>query len=150
MVPAAALVGARADAWGRKPLLLAAFVALALRGTLYTLSDDRSWLVGVQLLDGVGAGLVGALFPVVVADLTRGSGRFAAAQGAVGAAHGVGAMASMALGGALAAWGGYDVAFLALAAVAAMGAVLVWLAMPETRGAPAMAAAGGAGAGPAA
>ena len=44
MVPVAALVGARADAWGRRPLLLAAFVALALRGTLYTLSDDRAWL----------------------------------------------------------------------------------------------------------
>jgi MFS family permease len=80
MVPVAALVGARADVWGRKPLLLAAFVALVLRGTLYTLSDDRTWLIGVQLLDGVGAGLTGALFPIMVADLTRGSGHFAAAQ----------------------------------------------------------------------
>jgi hypothetical protein len=119
MVPVAALVGARADAWGRKPLLLAAFVALALRGALYTLSDSTAWLIGVQLLDGVGAGLMGALFPIVVADLTRGSGHFAAAQGAVGAAHGTGAMMSMALGGLLAAWGGYDTAFLVLAAVAA-------------------------------
>ena len=144
MVPVAALVGVRVDAWGRKPLLLAAFVALALRGTLYTLCDDRSWLVGVQLLDGVGAGLMGALFPIVVADLTRGSGHFAAAQGAVGAVHGTGAMMSMALGGLLAAWGGYDTAFLVLAALAALGAVLFWLAMPETRGAPAMATAGGA------
>ena len=59
MVPVAALVGARADAWGRKPLLLAAFVALALRGVLYTLSDNTAWLIGVQLLDGVGAGLMG-------------------------------------------------------------------------------------------
>ena len=144
MVPVAALVGARADAWGRKPLLLAAFVALALRGALYTLSDSTAWLIGVQLLDGVGAGLMGALFPIVVADLTRGSGHFAAAQGAVGAVHGTGAMMSMALGGLLAAWGGYDTAFLVLAAVAALGAVLFWLAMPETRGAPAMATAGGA------
>ena len=142
MVPMAALVGARADAWGRKPLLLAAFVALALRATLYTLSDEPAWLIGVQLLDGVGAGLIGALFPIVVADLTRGSGHFAAAQGVVGTAHGAGAMASMALGGALAAWGGYDAAFLALAAVAALGAVLFWMAMPETRGAPAAAPAG--------
>ncbi len=144
MVPVAALVGARADAWGRKPLLLAAFVALALRGSLYTLSDSTAWLIGVQLLDGVGAGLMGALFPIVVADLTRGSGHFAAAQGAVGAVHGTGAMASMALGGVLAAWGGYDTAFLVLAALAALGAVLFWLAMPETRGAPAVATAGGA------
>jgi MFS family permease len=142
MVPVAALVGARADAWGRKPLLLAAFVALALRGALYTLSDEPAWLIGVQLLDGVGAGLMGALFPIVVADLTRGSGHFAAAQGAVGTAHQIGAMASMALGGLLAAWGGYGAAFPALAAVAALGAVLLWLAMPETRGAPAVAVPG--------
>jgi predicted MFS family arabinose efflux permease len=85
---------------------------------------------------------VGALFPIVVADLTRGSGHFAAAQGVVGTAHQTGAMASMALGGALAAWGGYDTAFVALAAVAALGAVLFWLAMPETRGAPAVAVSG--------
>src|SRR4028119_1904941 len=68
MVPAASLVSLRADAWGRKPLFLAAFVALALRGTLYTFSDERAWLLGVQLLDGVGAGLIGALFPIMVAD----------------------------------------------------------------------------------
>ena len=123
---------------------MAACVALALRGTLFTLSDDPAWLLGVQLLDGVGAGLVGALFPIVVADLTRGSGHFAAAQGVVGTVHGIGAMASMALGGLLVVWAGYDAAFLALAAIAALGAALFWLAMPETRGAPAMAVPGGA------
>jgi MFS family permease len=144
MVPVAALVGARADAWGRKPLLMAAFLALMLRGTLYTLSDNPAWLLGVQLLDGVGAGLVGALFPIVIADLTRGGGHFAGAQGVVGTVHGIGSMASMALGGLLVVWAGYDAAFLALAAIAALGAALFWLAMPETRGAPVMAVAGAA------
>jgi MFS family permease len=143
MVPVAALVAARVDAWGRKPLLLAAFVALAMRGALYTLSDDRAWLIGVQLLDGVGAGLTGALVPIMVADLTRGSGHFAAAQGVVGTVHGIGAMSSMALGGVLAVWAGYNAAFLLLAVIAALGGVLVWLAMPETRGAAAMTIAGG-------
>ena len=143
MVPVAALVGARADAWGRKPLFLAAFVALALRGTLYTLSDAPAWLIGVQLLDGVGAGLIGALFPIVIADLTRGSGHFAGAQGVVGTVHGVGGMTSMALGGALAAYAGYNTAFVVLAAIAVLGGVLFWLAMPETRGAPAVATADG-------
>ena len=38
----AALAGAKADTWGRKPLFLAAFVALALRGVLYTLSDNTA------------------------------------------------------------------------------------------------------------
>ncbi|SDE52698.1 MFS transporter [Belnapia rosea] len=138
MVPVAALVAARVDAWGRKPLLLAAFIALVLRGTLFTLSDERAWLIGVQLLDGVGAGLIGALFPIVVADLTRGSGHFAAAQGVVGTLHGIGSMMSMVLGGGLVVWAGYDTAFLVLASIAALGGILVWSAMPETRGAPAM------------
>lgn len=143
MVPVAALAGARADAWGRKPLLLAAFVALAVRGALYTLSDNTAWLIAVQLLDGVGAGLIGALFPVVVADLTRGSGHFAAAQGVVGTVHGIGGVASMALAGVLVVWAGYNVAFLTLATVAALGAVLFWLFMPETRADSTIAPAGG-------
>ena len=76
MVPMAMLVGAKADSWGRKPLFLAGFAILPIRGALYTLSNDPYWLLGVQLLDGVGAGIFGALFPLVVADLTRGTGRF--------------------------------------------------------------------------
>src|SRR4051812_39553873 len=137
MVPTAALAGARADAWGRRPLLLAAFLALALRGALYTVWDHPAWLIGVQLLDGLGAGLIGALFPVVVADLTRGSGHFAAAQGAVGTLHAVGGIVSGALAGYIVVFAGYNAAFLTLAMIAALGAVVFWLAMPETRDAPA-------------
>ena len=37
MVPMAMLVGRKADAWGRKPLFLAAFLILPIRGALYTL-----------------------------------------------------------------------------------------------------------------
>ncbi|WP_338665581.1 MFS transporter [Pararoseomonas sp. SCSIO 73927] len=134
MVPVAALAGARADAWGRRPLLLAAFAALALRGALFTLSDNTAWLIAVQLLDGVGAGLIGALFPVVVADLTRGSGHFAAAQGVVGTVHGVGGVLSAGIAGAMVVQVGYNATFLALAGVAALGGALFWLIMPETRG----------------
>ena len=68
---------------------------------LYTLSDDRPWLVAVQLLDGVGAGIYGALFPVIVADLMRGTGRFAAAQGAIMTAQGIGAALSTTLAGVI-------------------------------------------------
>jgi len=135
MVGTAALAGARADAWGRRPFFLAAYAALALRGALYTLSADPAWTVAVQLLDGVGVGVFGALFPVVVADLTRGEGRFNAAQGAVGAAHGVGGLASGPLSAACVVRAGYDAAFAALAAVAALGGAAFALAMPETRGA---------------
>ena len=136
MVPTAALAGARADAWGRRPLLLAAFAALALRGVLYAASDHPAWLIGVQLLDGVGAGLIGALFPIVVADLARGTGHFGAAQGIVGAAHALGGIASGTLAGLIVVRAGYNTAFLTLAAIAVVGGALFWLAMPETRDTP--------------
>ena len=133
MVPVAMFVGAKADAIGRKPIFLAAFGVLALRGVLYTFSDNPFWLVGVQLLDGVGAGVYGALFPVVVADLTRGGGRFNAAQGAVATAQGLGASFSATFAGLIIVSAGYSAAFLALAATAALGFVLYLTLMPETR-----------------
>jgi MFS family permease len=133
MVPTAILAGARADQWGRKPLFAAAFLALALRGALYNASDEPAWLIGVQLLDGLGAGLTGALFPVIVADLTRGSGHFALAQAGVGTLQGIGGTASATLAGVLAVRAGYSAAFLTLAFIALLGGVLFLLLMPETR-----------------
>ncbi|MBY6261368.1 MFS transporter [Azospirillum sp. 412522] len=135
MVPMAMLVGARADRWGRKPLLLAAFLVLPLRGLLYTLSDNSAWLVGVQLLDGVGAGLFGALFPLVVADLTEGTGRFNVSQGAIATLQGLGASLSTAAAGQMVVREGYSAAFLMLAAAAGVALVLAALLLPETRGA---------------
>ena len=85
------LVGGKADIWGRKPLFLAGFAILPLRAVLYTLSDDSAWLIGVQLLDGVGAGIFGALAPLVVADIMRGTGRYNLALGAIATAQGIGA-----------------------------------------------------------
>jgi MFS family permease len=133
MVPMAMLVGAKADAWGRKPLFLAGFAILPIRGVLYTLSDNSAWLVAVQLLDGVGAGVFGAIFPVIVADLMRGTGRFNAAQGAILTAQGVGAALSTTLAGFVVVRAGYSAAFLVLAAVAAAGLLVFWLAMPESQ-----------------
>jgi MFS family permease len=124
MIPMATLVGRKADSWGRKPLVLAAFAILPLRASLYTFSDDRFWLVGVQLLGGVGAGLYSVLFVLVVADLTRGSGHFNLAQGAVNTAHGLGAALSAALAGFIVVRAGYSVAFLTLGAIAAGGFLL--------------------------
>jgi predicted MFS family arabinose efflux permease len=132
MVPMAVLVGRKADTWGRKPLFLAAFLILPIRGALYTLSDNPYWLVGVQLLDGVGAGLYGALFPIIVADLMQGTGRFNLAQGAVITAQETGASFSMGVAGFIVVNSGYSAAFLTLAAIAAAGLALFWFAMPET------------------
>ncbi len=137
MVPVAIVVGRNADRWGTKPLFLVAFAFLAARGALYTVSDDPWWLVGVQALDGVGAGIFGALFPVVIADLTRGTGRFNVSQGAVASAQGLGAALSATLAGAIIVWAGYTTSFLTLAAIAGAGLALYFVAMPETKDAEA-------------
>jgi MFS family permease len=132
MVPMAMLVGAKADTWGHKRFFLAALLVLPIRGALYTLSDDKAWLVGVQLLDGAGAGIFGAIFPVIVADLMRSTGRFNVAQGAVITAQSLGAARSTAFAGLVVVKAGYSAAFLVLGGIAALGFAVCWLALPET------------------
>ena len=132
MVPVAYLAGAKADSCGRKPIFLIAFAVLTARGILYTLSDNPGWLIGVQLLDGVGAGIFGALFPLVIQDLTHGTGRFNVSLGAVTAAWGVGASLSNFVAGEIVLTVGYDAAFLSLGAIAGAGLLLYLIAMPET------------------
>lgn len=133
MVPVAMLTGAKADSWGRKPLFLAGFAILAVRGLLYPLSDSMGWLVAVQLLDGFGAGIYGALFPIIVNDLTYGTGRFNLSQGAIATAQGIGAALSTTLAGLIVVSVGYSAAFLTLGALALAGLLLYALAMRETR-----------------
>ena len=132
MVPVAMLVGRKADTWGRKPIFTAALAVLALRGALYPLSDNPYWLLSVQLLDGIGAGIFGALFSLVVADLTRGTGHFNVSQGAIATATGLGAALSTGVAGFIVVRAGYSAAFLFLAGVAGAGLVLFTIMMPET------------------
>jgi MFS family permease len=132
MVPMAALVGRRADRWGHKRFFLTALLILPVRGILYTFSDNPAWLVGVQLLDGIGAGIFGAIFPVIVADLMRNTGRFNIAQGIVITAQSIGAALSTTLAGIVVVHAGYSAAFLTLGAIAAGGFVICLLALPET------------------
>ncbi|WP_085808371.1 MFS transporter [Sphingomonas sp. TZW2008] len=132
MVPVAIVVGRNADRLGHKPILLAGFAVLAARGVLYTLSDAPVWLLTIQLLDGIGAGIFGALFPVVVAAIMRGTGRFNAAQGIAATIQGLGGALSTTLAGAIIVWGGYTPAFLVLAGIAGAGLLLYAVAMPET------------------
>ena len=135
MVPVAIFVGHTADRFGRKPIFLVGLAVLALRGFLYPVSDNMVWLVGVQLLDGVGAGIFGALFPLVVADLMQGTGRFNVAQGAVATAQSIGAALSTAVAGIIVTKAGYSAAFVFLGCVAAFAlAAAAWF-LPETRSA---------------
>ena len=121
-----------ADTWGRKPLFLAGFAVLPLRAVLYTLSDNSFWLIGVQLLDGVGAGIFGALTPLVIADIMRGTGRYNLAQGAIATVQGIGASLSGLAAGVIVDHFGYAAAFLAAGSAALLALVVFALLMPET------------------
>jgi MFS family permease len=132
MLPIALLVGRTADKWGRKPLFLAGFAILPIRAVLYTLSDDSVWLIGVQLLDGVGAGIFGALTPLVIADIMRGTGRYNLAQGAIATVQGIGASLSGLAAGVMVDHFGYSAAFLAAGAAAVLALAVFALQMPET------------------
>ena len=129
----ALLVGALADRWGRKPLLLVGFAALPTRLLLYALTDHPGWIVAGQLLDGLSLGTLDALLALVLADLMRGTGRYNAARGVVGCIQGIGGSASNMVAGLLVVSAGYAPAFAALAGIAAAALLLVLLALPETR-----------------
>ena len=126
-------VGRLAQRWGRRPLLLAGFAALTMRGVLFATVTDPHLLVAVQLFDGVTAAVFGVMIPLIVADVAFGSGHFNFAQGVVGTAAGIGASVSTALAGYVADHFGGRIAFFGLAAIAAAGLALLWALMPETR-----------------
>jgi len=113
-------------------LFLAGFAILPIRAVLYTFSDNSFWLIGVQVLDGVGAGIFGALTPLVIADIMRGTGRYNLAQGAIATMVGIGASLSGIAAGEIVDHFGYSAAFLTLGAAALLAAFVFGVAMPET------------------
>lgn len=132
MVPMGLIVGRRAERWGRKPLLVIGFAALPARAMLYLVWRDPYWLIAVQCLDGVGAGLLSAVKPLVIADITRGTGRYNAAHGLIGTVQGAGASLSFVIAGTLVQQVGFDAAYLACAAVAAVALGVLVVLLPET------------------
>jgi len=135
VVAIAPWIGVRAQSWGRRPLLLLTFVALSARGAIFAATSDPYLLVAAQLLDGISAASLGVLVPLIIADVTRGSGHFNFAQGLIGAAVGIGASFSTTLAGFIADTSGAPITFLLLSCVGVMGLVFVFAVVPETRGA---------------
>ena len=126
-------VGRQAERWGRRPLLIAGFAALPLRGLLFATVSDPYLLVAVQLLDGLTGAVLAVMVPLTVADLTRGTGRFNLTQGLVGTMTGLGASFSPSFAGYVSDTFGSSYAFFGLATIAVLGLVVVTLLMPETR-----------------
>jgi predicted MFS family arabinose efflux permease len=135
-------IGRSAQRIGRRPLLLLGFAAVAMRGILFAVITNPFVLVVVQVFDGITAAVFTVLTPFIIADITRGTGRFNVSLGIVGTAIGVGASLSTTAAGYVSDRFGSPAAFLTLAAVAAAGVALVWTVMPETRPRPAGAPSG--------
>jgi MFS family permease len=126
-------VGAKAQEWGRRPLLMIGFGALAIRGLLFANVHDPYVLVAVQVFDGITASVFAVMVPLIVADVAFGTGHFNLAQGIVGTATGIGASLSTVLAGYVTDLFGSGAAFLGLAAIAWLGFAVIAFLMPETR-----------------
>ena len=131
-IPVALLVGWKANSWGRKTLLLIGFGALPICGALLAVSDNEVWLVSLQVLDGVAAGTLDALIPLVLADVMLGTGRYNAARGVLGTVQGIAGSLSNAAAGFLVVSTGYNATFLALSTVGVVAWLVLLTAMPET------------------
>jgi MFS family permease len=134
MVGVAWCVGqASARGVGRKPIFLVALAVLPVRGVLFSFTSSPYAVVGIQLLDGVAAGIFGVVSVLIASDLMRGTGRFNLAQGLTALAVGIGATLSNATAGYVVQWFGYPSGFLYLATIACCALVFFTLRMPETR-----------------
>jgi MFS family permease len=128
-------VGLGAKTWGRRPLLLIGLCALPIRAACFAFIRDPVFLIAVQLLDGISAAAIGVLTPLIIADITKGSGRFNLAQGIVGTFSGIGAALSTTLSGYIAQNFGNAAGFYAITGVALAAVAVCWAFMPETRAA---------------
>jgi MFS family permease len=130
---AAPWAGRQAQTWGRRPLLLIGLGALTIRALLFAVTGNPVLLACIQLLDGVSGATLGVLTALIVADVTKGTGRFNLAQGFVGTLAGIGAALSTTFSGIVVGHFGGAMGFLSIAGVALSAVIIVWLWMPETK-----------------
>jgi predicted MFS family arabinose efflux permease len=118
--------------YGRKTIFLVALVTLPIRALLFSFTTNPFGVVGIQLLDGLAAGIFGVIAILIASDLMRGTGRFNLAQGLVALSVGIGAGLSNLTSGFVVQWYGYPAGFLYLAAIALMALLFFAMFMPET------------------
>ena len=97
-------------------LLWCALLALPLRGCIAGFWHSPWSIIPVQMLDGVGAGILGVVTPGLAARLLNGTGHVNLGLGVIMTLQGIGASCSASYGGLVAHLLGYGPAFLALAA----------------------------------
>ena len=139
---------------GRKGVVLVGLTSLSLRCfVLAALLSTEDWFVdyfsgrqfqaegtvvlkclilATQLLDSVGAGIMGIMQILVTSDISGGSGRFSFIFGAITSSMCLGCTVSGYLGQAIAQDYGYEWAFTALGLISLVPVLLFSTCMPET------------------
>lgn len=126
MVPASLAAMRIAEVRGYWPAVLIAFTALPARALIAS-HVIASWgVIPVEVLDGVGAGILSVAVPGLVARILNGTGHINVGQGAVMAAQGLGGALSPALGGFAAQTFGFATAFAMLGGLSS-GSLIIWL-----------------------
>lgn len=118
---------------GRKKIMMIAFLLLPVRALLFAFIDHPIVLTCFQLLDGIGAGIFGVVSILMMADLSKGTGRFNLLQGLVYSAIGLAAALSSILAGVIVQHYGYTTGFISLAVIAIVAIFFFLISVPETK-----------------
>ncbi|MCJ8151209.1 MFS transporter [Shinella sedimenti] len=110
--------------FGLASVFLLALAALPIRGALAGTFSSFSWIYPVQILDGVGAGLLGIATPIAAERILSGTGRFNVGLAAVMTVQGIGASLSNVVAGWLTDIGGYGLAYWVHGAVSILAFVV--------------------------
>jgi MFS family permease len=129
-------IGAWAERYGRRPILIAGFATNALRALGFAAIANPYALVAVQTLEGSSGSVLGVMTPLVAADLTRGTRRYTLCLSLLGLAGTLGSALSTVFAGLIADRYGHPAAFLALALAGGAATLLLVAAMPETHPEP--------------
>jgi predicted MFS family arabinose efflux permease len=125
MIPASLAAMRIAQSRGYWLAILIAFVAMPVRA-LIAAGLITSWgIIPVQILDGVGAGMLSVAVPGMVARILDGTGHINVGQGAIMAAQGLGGALSPVLGGLVAQKFGFPIAFVTLGGLST-GSLVLW------------------------
>ena len=130
-IPAGMAVASRSASKHHRLLLLLACALLPLRGAIFAVTDRPVILVTAQILDGLGAGLLDALIPLLLAEMMQETGRYSAARGVLGFVQGIGGSLSNLASGLMVVAFGYAASFFMLTSVALVACAFAWM-MLET------------------
>jgi MFS family permease len=130
-------LGHIAEVIGRRPVLLLGFVAVPVRGGLLAISGAPEVLPAIQAVDGVAGAAMGVVLGLIVADISRNTGRFNLCLSVLGLVAGLGATLSTSFAGLVSDTFGRTAAFLVLALAGAIATAFMAVLLPETQVAPA-------------